>query len=105
MIGGSQDKISSGVVLAKDTALSLEEMTEKVAKISALAAEIAEASQHQVEEISAVNTALEQIDRVTEMNEISATESSIAADNLNQQAGQLQLMLERFKTVCPVRPG
>ena len=97
LIGGSQDKISSGVVLAKDTALSLEQMTEKVGKISVLAAEIAEASQHQVEEISAVNTALEQIDRVTEMNEISATESSIAADNLNQQAGQLQLMLERFK--------
>ncbi len=97
LIGGSQDKISSGVVLAKDTALSLEQMTEKVGKISALAAEIAAASQHQVEEIGAVNTALEQIDRVTEMNESSATESSLAADNLNQQAGQLQLMLERFK--------
>jgi len=97
LIKGSQDRIDSGVGLASKTSESMLLMTEKVERISILADEITGGSHNQVNSIEQVSGAIEQIDKVTQNNTVSAEESAWAAEDLAGRAGQLHEMLATFR--------
>ncbi len=97
LIEGSVLKTANGTVIAKDTAESLQKISEQVTKVSDLAEEIASSSDEQANGIEQINLGIEQIDTVTQQNTANAEESAASAEELSGQAAQLQGMLHRFR--------
>ncbi len=97
LIEGSVQKTANGTLIAKDTAESLQKISEQVIKVSDLAEEIASSSDEQANGIEQINLGIEQIDTVTQQNTANAEESAASAEELSGQAVQLQEMLHRFR--------
>lgn len=97
LIAGSVSKTENGSATANETAESLKSIFEMISKSSDLVAEIAAASNEQAIGAESINQGLVEIGGVTKQNNDAALESSAAAEQLSQQASNLQVMLSRFK--------
>lgn len=97
LIEGSASRIRSGAEIADQTAQALEEIVAGATRVSDLVAEIAISSNEQSEGLDQVNLGLGQIDAVTQQNADNAEQSSVAAEELTAQAGQLQQMVNQFQ--------
>ena len=97
LIAGSVDKAENGSLIANETAKSLNSIFESIKKTAELVDEIANASNEQATGAEIINQGLVEIDGVTQQNNGTAQESAVAAEQLSQQAEQLEVLLSRFK--------
>ena len=97
LIAGSVEKAENGSLIANETAQSLNSIFESIKKTAELVDEIANASNEQATGAEIINQGLVEIDGVTQQNNGTAQESAVAAEQLSQQAEQLEVLLSRFK--------
>ena len=97
LIEGTVKKVETGRNLAHSTAQALSEITNGVSKVTGFIGEIAEFSHEQAGQINQINLSLENVRRVTDQNTDNARQTARAAEELSKQAGQLELLLTRFK--------
>jgi methyl-accepting chemotaxis protein len=97
LIAGSVEKTTHGSQIATDTAESLKEIFDSISQTSELVHEIANACSEQAIGAEEINKGIVEIDSVTQQNNETAQESAVAAEQLAQQADQLESMLSRFK--------
>ena len=96
LIEGSIKKVSSGTVIANQTATALAAIVRDVGKVSDLVAEIAAASNEQADAITQANVGLDQINAVTQRNSATAEESAAASQEMLGQVEKMQQMLGEF---------
>ncbi|MCA9627589.1 MAG: hypothetical protein KC766_07990, partial [Myxococcales bacterium] len=96
LIEGSIKKVSSGTVIANQTATALASIVRDVGKVSDLVAEIAAASNEQADAITQANVGLDQINAVTQRNSATAEESAAASQEMLGQVEKMQQMLGEF---------
>ncbi|MCB9587717.1 MAG: PAS domain S-box protein [Polyangiaceae bacterium] len=96
LIEGSIKKVSSGTVIANQTAGALAAIVRDVGKVSDLVAEIAAASNEQADAITQANVGLDQINAVTQRNSATAEESAAASQEMLGQVEKMQQMLGEF---------
>ncbi len=94
MIAGSVQNADNGVVISRDVASSLDEISTHNEQVNELVAQIASASREQAQGIEQINTAVGQVDEVTQSNAASAEESASAAEELSAQAEELNRMVQ-----------
>ncbi|MDR2392316.1 MAG: methyl-accepting chemotaxis protein [Planctomycetota bacterium] len=90
-------KLDNGAVLAEHTDEALRTIVENAVKVEELFREIAKASNEQSLGISQIASGLAQIDRVTQHNTLTATQTASTATTLLEQAERLRAMMERFR--------
>ena len=98
LIDKSNNEITNGAKLSKDTAESLSEIATESAKVESLISEIATASQEQSEGIMQINIGLEQISNVTSHNTATSEETASATAELNRQISDLAAILGNNQT-------
>ena len=99
LIEGSIQKVSTGTILANNTADALNDIVIMVEKAADLVGRIAEASNVQASGVSQINKGIEQVSQVVQNNSATAEESAAASEELSGQAELLKNMVERFKLI------
>jgi methyl-accepting chemotaxis protein len=97
LIEGSNDKVKSGSSIASETSEVFEEILGSVKKAADLVGDIAVASNEQSIGIEQVAQGLSQIESVTLQNSSHSEEVASAAAELEDQANNLQSILQQFK--------
>ncbi len=97
MIEGSIKKAESGTKIAKDTAVSLDEIVNEIEKVAVLVHDIATASNEQASGISQINQGIMQVSDVVQTNSATSEESAAASEELSSQAELLKEMVSKFK--------
>ncbi len=90
-------KLEKGATLAEHTDTVLREIVANATKVADLFREIAKSSNEQSQGISQIANGLGQIDRVTQHNTLTASETASAAIALLRQAEALRTMMEKFR--------
>jgi methyl-accepting chemotaxis protein len=90
-------KLEKGATLAEHTDSVLREIVDNAGKVADLFREIAKSSNEQSQGIGQIANGLSQIDRVTQHNTLTASETASAAVALLRQAEALRTMMERFR--------
>lgn len=98
LIQKSIDSVKKGLVIADQTAQSLNQIVEKTNQVNALINQIAEASNEQARAITELDSGMTQISAVTQTNSATAEESAAASEELNGQSEMLKELIENFKT-------
>ncbi|NBN74837.1 methyl-accepting chemotaxis protein [Proteus sp. G2615] len=83
--------------LVEQTELQIQKMITDVEEISALLREIGQASNEQSDGISQINNAVSQLDSTTQQNAGLVEESVAAAGSLNEQALNLNKLVNYFQ--------
>ncbi len=97
LISGAVEKTEAGRAIAKQTADSLTQVFDSIYETSELVELMAAATSEQAIGANVINDGVSEIDCVTQQNRDAAQGSAVAAEQLSQQAIQLQEMLGRFK--------
>ncbi|MNF33838.1 Methyl-accepting chemotaxis protein II [compost metagenome] len=97
LIADSSIKTQRGMVIASRTAQSLKGIVSGTEEVSNLVSLISQASGEQASGLGQASTGLEQIDDVTQQNNISSQECAQAAGHLSERAAAMQQALSRFK--------
>jgi methyl-accepting chemotaxis protein len=97
LIEDSISVVSTGKILAHNTAETLIGVVENVNKATELVATIALASENQAQSIKQVNDGIFQITDVVQKTSSIAEQSATASDELINQANMLNNMMKRFK--------
>jgi len=97
LIEDSVDKVKAGTQLVDESGKTLEEIIEGTQKVADIIAEIAAASQEQASGIDQVNNAITQMDTMTQDNAALVEESAAASRSMQDQAANLNNMMEFFK--------
>ncbi len=90
-------KLEKGSSLAEHTDSVLREIVDNATQVADLFREIAKSSNEQSQGIGQIANGLLQIDRVTQHNTLTASETASAAIALLRQAEGLRTMMERFR--------
>ena len=85
------------VVISGEVASSLEKIVQGARKTNDLVSEIAAAANEQTSGVDQVTIAVNQLDKVVQMNASNSEESASAAEELNGQATELRQMIAEFK--------
>lgn len=97
LINDSVEKVEQGSRLVDESGKTLNEIVTAVKKVSDIIAEIATASQEQSSGIEQVNRAITQMDEVTQQNAALVEQAAAAAESLDDQAHNLNNLMEYFK--------
>jgi methyl-accepting chemotaxis protein len=87
----------SSVKLAERAGKLLDEIVPSITKTSGLVQEITAASGEQSAGVAQINTAMGQLNQVTQQNASASDDLSATADEMIEQVGQLQQLMEYFK--------
>ena len=98
LIQDSEDRVKNGSALVNESGETLEEIVNSVKKVGDIISEIAAASREQSIGIEQVNKAIGQMDEVTQQNAALAEETSAASEALNEQARNLNALMQFFNT-------
>ncbi|KAK0343949.1 hypothetical protein LTR94_016392 [Friedmanniomyces endolithicus] len=98
LIANSTAQVERGVKLVGETGKALGGIVKRIADIDGLVSEIAQSSQEQSTGLNEVNTAVNQMDQVTQQNAAMVEETTAAAANLRNEAGELERLVARFQT-------
>jgi len=90
LIEGTIAKTKQGAELVAQTNQTFAEVAENARAVTELVSEIAAASSEQAQGISQVNLAMDEMDKVTQMNAANAEESAAASEELNAQAATMR---------------
>lgn len=91
LIEGTVQKIDEGTILVKDTNEAFTEVAESAVTVGGLLDNISVASSEQAEGVGQLNKAVEEMDKVTQVNAASAEESASSAEEMNAQAQAMEL--------------
>ncbi|VTP73050.1 methyl-accepting chemotaxis protein [Proteus vulgaris] len=97
LIENSSTQTQEGMDLVEQTELQIQKMITDVEEISALLREIGQASNEQSDGISQINNAVSQLDSTTQQNAGLVEESVAAAGSLNEQALNLNKLVNYFQ--------
>ncbi len=89
MIEESVKNAGNGVEITNKVGKALEQITDSISKTNSLIAEIDGACQEQANGIKQITHAVNDIDRITQINSANAEESASASEELSAQANQL----------------
>ena len=101
LISASADQVSRGVALVDATGEALKSIVARAAQIDGLVAEIATSAHEQSAGLAEVNTAMGQMDQVTQQNAAMVQESTAAATQLTETAGELAERMAAFRFAPP----
>lgn len=91
------DSVKKGMVIADQTAKSLDQIVEKSGQVNELINRIAEASNEQAKAITELDNGMMQISSVTQTNSATAEESAAASEELSSQSEMLKELMKRFQ--------
>ena len=91
------DSVKRGMVIANQTAKSLDQIVEKSGQVNELINRIAEASNEQAKAITELDNGMLQISSVTQTNSATAEESAAASEELSSQSEMLKELMKRFQ--------
>ncbi len=97
LIGDSVDKVQAGSKLVGEAGVTIQAIVGSVARVTDIMAEISAASAEQSAGIDQVNQAVMQMDQVTQQNASLVEEAAAAAEAMQHQAGELQVVVSGFK--------
>ncbi|MBF0118927.1 MAG: hypothetical protein HQK79_08835 [Desulfobacterales bacterium] len=96
-IESSAKRVNEGRLIAMDTSLSLDRISEKVFEVSDLFNKIAESSKEQAQGIAQVNQGLSEIGGVTQNTTENANQTSQVIKQLFEQALEIKEVLSNFR--------
>ncbi|WP_373682390.1 methyl-accepting chemotaxis protein [Pseudomonas sp. NIBRBAC000502773] len=97
LIADSSTKTQRGMIIAGRTADSLRNIVSGTSTVSSLVSLIYQASSEQASGLQQASIGLEQIDEVTQQNQVNSQQCAVAAKNLSERANAMQQGLSRFK--------
>ena len=97
LIADSSTKTQRGMIIAGRTADSLRNIVSGTSTVSSLVSLIYQASSEQASGLQQASIGLEQIDEVTQQNQVNSQQCAVAAKNLSERASSMQQGLSRFK--------
>ena len=103
LIANSTAQVERGVKLVGETGKALGGIVKRIADIDGLVSEIAQSSQEQSTGLNEVNSAVNQMDQVTQQNAAMVEETTAAAANLRNEAGELERLVAQFQTGRPAQ--
>jgi methyl-accepting chemotaxis protein len=96
LIEGANDRIKDASDLNDQVVKAIDQNIEISQKAAQAVEEIAEASREQAQGIEHVTAAVSEMDQVTQQNTASAEESACAAEEMNMQATQMKVIVDRL---------
>jgi len=97
LIASSSTKTQRGMIIAERTADSLKNIVIGTGTVSSLVSQIYQASSEQASGLQQASVGLEQIDQVTQQNQMNSQDCAVAARDLSERAAVMQKGLSRFK--------
>jgi methyl-accepting chemotaxis protein len=97
LIGDSVDKVGQGAKLVEQAGSTMKEVVDSVQRVTAIMSEITLASNEQNAGIEQVNQAVIEIDSTTQQNAALVEQAAAAAQSMQDQAAELQDMVDTFK--------
>ena len=97
LIQSSVEKVASGTQLVANAGVTMKEIVQGVQRVNGIIGEISTAAAEQSEGISQVNVAVTQLDQMTQQNGALVGQSTMAADNLREQAQRLADLVAVFQ--------
>jgi methyl-accepting chemotaxis protein len=97
LIGDSVEKVDAGSKLVDDAGATMNEIVTSVKRVADIMSEITAASQEQSTGIEQVNQAIAQMDEATQQNAALVEEAAAAAMSMQDQAGNLSMVVSVFK--------
>ncbi|MCC5883226.1 MAG: HAMP domain-containing protein [Halomonas sp.] len=97
LIEASGQKVSSGTQLVQQAGSTMEELVAGVSRVAKVLGEISVAASEQSDGIGQVNVAVAELDRMTQQNAALVEESTVAAEQLKEQADRLAEAVGGFK--------
>ncbi|WP_300752170.1 methyl-accepting chemotaxis protein [Janthinobacterium sp.] len=97
LIDDSVSKVGTGTVLVEQAGATMHDVVAGIARVTGIMAEISHATQEQGSGIEQVNHAIVDMDRVTQQNAALVEQAAAAAQELQQQAAQLEQEVGIFK--------
>ncbi|MFT5519875.1 MAG: methyl-accepting chemotaxis protein, partial [Enterobacterales bacterium] len=98
LIRDSVIKVEDGSKLVNESGDTLREIVQAVEQVSTIIGEIATSAQEQSAGIDQVNTAITQMDEATQQNAALVEEASAASENMAEQAGLMNELMDFFTT-------
>jgi len=98
LIETSVERVKDGTQLVEGAGATMEKILVSVRQVTDIMSEIAAASEEQLRGIEQVNLAVMQMDQATQQNAALVEESSAAAEEMANQAGDLVRAVAHFKT-------
>ena len=96
LIQSSVEKVDSGTQLVANAGVTMNEIVQGVQRVNGIIGEISTAAAEQSDGISQVNVAVTQLDQMTQQNGALVSESTLAAENLREQAQRLADLVAVF---------
>ncbi|MGY6564098.1 MAG: methyl-accepting chemotaxis protein [Halomonadaceae bacterium] len=97
LIEASSHKVASGTALVQQAGTTMEELVAGVSRVAKVLGEISVAAGEQSDGIGQVNIAVAELDRMTQQNAALVEESTVAAEQLKEQADRLAEAVSGFK--------
>ncbi|NIC04306.1 methyl-accepting chemotaxis protein [Billgrantia bachuensis] len=97
LIEASSQKVASGTELVQRAGSTMEELVAGVGRVAKVLGEISVAAGEQSDGIGQVNVAVAELDRMTQQNAALVEESTVAAEQLKDQADRLAEAVGGFK--------
>ncbi len=88
---------SNSVGMAEQAGALLQQMQPSIARTSTLVQDIARASQSQADQVNQLHAVMDQVSQATQINAASAEELSATADQLDDEASQLQHLISQYR--------
>jgi methyl-accepting chemotaxis protein len=104
LIDASGQKVAAGTELVRRAGATMEELVAGVNRVAKVLGEISVASGEQSDGIGQVNVAVAELDRMTQQNAALVEESTVAAEQLKEQADRLAEAVGGFKLSEQHRP-
>nr|WP_245200130.1 methyl-accepting chemotaxis protein [Herbaspirillum sp. LeCh32-8] len=97
LIDDSVNKVGAGSQQVARAGSTMTEVVASVKRVTDIVGEISSATQEQSGGINEVNLAITQMDETTQQNAALVEQAAAAADSLKEQAGNLAMLVGRFK--------
>ena len=97
LIEGSISKVEAGTSISKETAKTLDDISDNIVKAVSLVGDITSASNEQASAIAQLNKGIEQVAHVVQANSATAEQSAAASEELSSQAEMFKLQIAKFK--------
>ncbi|RZS58239.1 methyl-accepting chemotaxis protein [Sphaerotilus mobilis] len=96
---------SDSVGMAEQAGALLQQMQPSIARTSTLVQDIARASQSQADQVHQLHAVMDQVSQATQISAASAEELSATADELDDEASQLQHLISQYRLSAPPAPA
>ncbi|MDP4302159.1 methyl-accepting chemotaxis protein [Leptothrix discophora] len=96
---------ADSVGMAEQAGALLQQMQPSIARTSALVQDIARSSQSQADQVTQLHAVMDEVSHATQVNAASAEELSATADQLDDEASQLQHLVSQYRLSTAPAPA